>query len=108
MEVFFWVLIGFGAAIGGGYMRYLSTQTIRVGNSVINNTGDRERNSQLKSNSRPNQWNRNSGGKLKSNSVQTNQSYSQIDTKNGINENIIFDEKKILSMNFGEIIGMEI
>ena len=80
-------------------MRYLSTQTIRVGNSVINNTGDRERNSQLKSNSRPNQWNRNSGGKLKPNSVHTNQSYSQTDTKNGINENIIFDGEKNLENN---------
>ena len=79
---FFWVLIGFGVAIGGGYMRYLSRQTIRIGDSAINNLGDRETNSQLKSNS-----------------VQANQSYSQTNTKNRLNENIIFDGEKNLENN---------
>jgi len=34
--LFPWMLFGFIGAIGGGYARYLSVQTIRVGDSVLN------------------------------------------------------------------------
>ena len=34
-EVYVWMFIGFGLAIGGGYMRYLSNQTVRVGDSKL-------------------------------------------------------------------------
>tara|TARA_B100000029_G_C17426913_1_gene906417 strand:- start:197 stop:607 length:411 start_codon:yes stop_codon:yes gene_type:complete len=34
-EALFWMVIGFVCALGGGYMRYLSIQTVRVGDSKI-------------------------------------------------------------------------